>query len=254
MSMIEIHKRNIQGIPTLEVVPKEKEKKPLPCVLYYHGFTSAKEHNLPFAYMLAEKGYRILLPDSQYHGERYVEKSEKDIQLSFWNIVEQNIKEGSILYKYLQDNELLEGNPVGVAGTSMGGITTSSMITMYDWIHAAAIFMGTAKTSTYAQMQLKEIEKQGIHIPEQEVQEIIQTIEKTDLSKHLHVLKDKNLFMWHGEKDPVIPFSLAHQFYNEVKRYDEDQIMIEFKHDKDSGHKVNRNAFLAGADWFERNL
>lgn len=254
MSMIGIHKRNIQGIPTLEVVPIQKEIEALPCVIYFHGFTSAKEHNLPFAYMLAEKGYRVLLPDSKFHGERYVAMSEKDIQLSFWNIVAQNIKEGAIFYKYIQENELVEDNRIGVAGTSMGGITSSSMLTMYDWIQATGIFMGTAMTTTYAHMQLKEIELQGMHIPEEDAREIVQSIEKTDLSKHLHVLKNKPLFMWHGEKDSVIPFSLAQQFYDEAKEYNEQQVMIEFKPDKDSGHKVNREAFLAGANWFERNL
>src|SRR5699024_9791798 len=226
MSMIEIHKRNIQGIPTLEVVCNEREEDALPCVLYFHGFRSAKEHNLPFAYMVAEKGYRILLPDSKYHAERYVEMSEKDIELSFWNIVAQNIEEGAIFYEYIQKNNLLEGHRMGVAGTSMGGITTSSMLTVYDWIHAAGLFMGTAMPTAYAHVLLKEMDKQGIHIPEKDVQEIIPFIEKTDLSKQLHVLKNKHLFMWHGEKDPVIPFSFAQQFYDEVKRYGEHQFAI----------------------------
>lgn len=254
MSTIGIHKREIHGISTLEVVPKDMESKPLPCVIYFHGFTSAKEQNLPFAHMLAERGYRVLLPDSLYHGERYKAMSEQDFQLSFWDIVKQNIAEGDVLYLYLQENELLLDNRIGVAGTSMGGITASSMLAKYDWIQAIGVFMGTAKTTTYAKMQLKQLEKEGVTIPDKEIQEIIQSIEATDLSKQLEKMNDKPVFMWHGEKDAVIPFELAKDFYTVVKKLGNAKVQIDFKQDKQAGHKVSRDAFLAGKDWFEKNL
>lgn len=253
MSTIGIHKKDIQGIPTLEVVPKEKEDQPLPCVLYFHGFTSAKEHNLPFAYMLAERGFRILLPDSKYHGERYIDMSEKDLQMSFWDIVMQNIEEANSLYTYVQENNLLAQDRIGVAGTSMGGITVSSLLTRYDWIKAVAIFMGTAETTTYANMQLEQIQKEGISIPDEEIKKNIQAIEKTDVSKQINRIGDTPMFMWHGKKDAVIPFSLAESFYATVQENKSDE-KLDFHVDPESGHKVSREAFLAGANWFENNL
>ncbi len=254
MSTIGIHKKDIQGIPTLEVVPKSKEDQPLPCVLYFHGFTSAKEHNLPFAYMLAERGFRILLPDSKYHGERYVDMSEKDLQMSFWDIVMQNIEEANSLYSYVQENNLLAQDRIGVAGTSMGGITASSVITSYDWVKAVAIFMGTAETTTYANMQLEQIKKEGISIPDEDIQKITQAIEKTDVSKHLDHLNDKPIFMWHGKKDAIIPFSLAESFYAAVQEYKQSDMQLDFHVDQEAGHKVSREAFLAGANWFKDTL
>ena len=38
--------------------------------IFLHGFTSAKEHNLHYAYNLAKKGIRVLLPDAHLHGVR----------------------------------------------------------------------------------------------------------------------------------------------------------------------------------------
>lgn len=254
MLTIGIHKRDIKGIPTLEVVPEEMEGKPLACVLYFHGFTSAKEHNLPFAYMLAERGYRVLLPDSKHHGERYVKMSEEDLQLSFWTIVHQNIQEGEILHEYLQEYNLLLNNRIGVAGTSMGGITASSMLTTYDWIQAIAVFMGTAKTTTYAKRQLEQVKNSGVLLPEKDTKEILQAIEATDLSKHLDKMNGKPVYMWHGEKDAVIPFTLAEEFYERVNQEEKNNMQIVFEQDENAGHKVSRKAFLTGADWIQQNL
>lgn len=253
MSTIAVHKRVINGIPTLEVVPNEMEGEPLACVIYFHGFTSAKEQNLPFAHMLAERGYRVLLPDSKYHGERYAEMSEKDLQLSFWSIVQQNIEEAEILHSYVQKNNLILEDRIGVAGTSMGGITSSSMLTTYDWIKVIGIFMGTAKTTKYAKMQLKQIEKDGTDLSEKYIDEALQTIKTTDLSKQLDKMNGKSVFMWHGKKDAIIPYTLAEEFYNSIVQAVGTEEIV-FKQDEDAGHKVSREAFLAGADWFEQNL
>lgn len=254
MSMIVIHKKEIEGIPTLEVIPKGKENEPLPCVFYFHGFTSAKEHNLPFAYMLAERGYRVLLPDSMYHGERAEDISEKEFQLSFWNIVQKNIEEGDVLHSYIVKSNLLTGGRIGIAGTSMGGITVSSMLVKYDWVQSIGIFMGTAKTTDYAELLLQQIKHAGIEFPKEEITSIMRTIESTDLSKHVDQIGGKSIFMWHGEKDAVIPFTYAEEFYTLVKKQQDRPIKIDFMKDKNAGHKVSREAFLTGADWLEQTV
>src|SRR5690625_2126310 len=92
--MIGIIEQQMNNIPVLHVVEATKEKDALPTVIYFHGFTSAKEHNLPFAYLLADHGYRVILPDSQYHGEREMKDvSSVKKQVSFWNIVMNNVVE-----------------------------------------------------------------------------------------------------------------------------------------------------------------
>src|SRR5699024_6862738 len=122
-----IHKKWHQ-VPVLEVVHVKDEENPLPVVVYFHGFTSAKEHNLPLAYRLAGQGYRVLLPDSEYHGEREIEMSDQKRQLAFWDIVMQNVRELNELYKLLLEQGLLLDGRIGIAGTSMGGITTSAAL------------------------------------------------------------------------------------------------------------------------------
>ncbi len=55
--MILIENMRIDGIPSLHLAQKDSYHDPLPLVIFEHGFTSAKEHNLHYAYLLAEKAY-----------------------------------------------------------------------------------------------------------------------------------------------------------------------------------------------------
>ncbi len=254
MSIIGIHKKEIEEIPVLEVIANDYGMRPLPTVFYFHGFSSAKEHNLPFAYMLAERGFRVVLPDSLYHGERAKNISEDELQLSFWNIVLKNIEESQLLYAHYQENHFIENDRVGVAGTSMGGITVSSMLAKYDWIKATGIFMGTAQTTTYAKQLLTYVEKEGVVIPQDEVAALMHTIEDHDLTNQMHVVQNRPIFIWHGKKDAVIPFTHAEQFYERLKKHEGDSANVSFMKDEQAGHKVSREAFLKGANWFHTNV
>ncbi len=67
--------------------------KELPVVIFLHGFQSAKEHNLHYAYNMAKKGLRVLLPDAHLHGARSEELDEVQLSLRFWEIVLTSIEE-----------------------------------------------------------------------------------------------------------------------------------------------------------------
>lgn len=57
--MIIVDKKIVANIPLLEVVQKELLDQAVPTVFFFHGFTSAKEHNLHYAYLMAEKIYGL---------------------------------------------------------------------------------------------------------------------------------------------------------------------------------------------------
>ena len=89
--MIIVKKEFIKNIPILEVVSEDKLRKRLPLIIFVHGITSAKEHNLHYAYLLAEKGFRVVLPEAIYHGERGGDLPGEKLYLHFWEIVLQSI-------------------------------------------------------------------------------------------------------------------------------------------------------------------
>ncbi|GAA0314628.1 prolyl oligopeptidase family serine peptidase [Bacillus carboniphilus] len=247
----------IKDIPLLEVGPQESKSKPLPVVIFIHGFTSAKEHNLHYAYYLAEKGFRVLLPECDLHGERSKGSSAMELSLQFWNIVIKTIHELEDLHTYLVEENKLKGDSIGVAGTSMGGIITLGALTQFEWIKAAVSLMGNPSYIGFAQMQIDGIQKQGIPIPftDEQLQAQLDALKAYDLSIQPDLLKKRPLMFWHGEKDGTVPFAHAHEFYEKVKNlYNESPTLIQFHRDPKADHKVSRYGVLKTVEWFEQHL
>ena len=71
-----VRKRTVGNIPLLEVVAEDKIYEPLPLIIYYHGWQTAKELVLTQGRKLAAKNFRVLLPDAANHGERKTKTSE----------------------------------------------------------------------------------------------------------------------------------------------------------------------------------
>lgn len=69
--MIALEMRNLGGGEILHACPQESLDKPLPCIVFYHGFTSSKLVYSYFAVALAEVGFRVIMPDAPEHGARY---------------------------------------------------------------------------------------------------------------------------------------------------------------------------------------
>lgn len=253
--MVIVTQKRIATIPSLLVVKQSKQKIALPTVVYFHGFTSAKEHNLPLAYLLAESGFRVILPDSLYHGSREIGETELKMELSFWDIVIQNVNELAQIRQHLLDQKLLLNDEIGVAGTSMGGITTSAALTQYPWIKAAAILMGSPKLNEFANELVNTFEQMtNQKIDENKIKSVTHELEKIDLSQQIDVLNERPLFIWHGKDDQVVPHNHAEAFYQEAKQSYKNEKLIQFSSESDRDHKVSRSAILQTVRWFKQHL
>lgn len=253
--MIGVSNRKFNQIPTLVVVEANMEKEPLPVVLYHHGFTSAKEHNLPLAYLLAEKGFRVILPDSEYHGERELETTSIKKQISFWDIVMQNVHETKEIYEMLEDEKLVLDNRIGIAGTSMGGITTSATLTQYPWIKAAAVLMGSPKITIYAKTLVNSFKRMGnLPVTDEMINYLFESLKQYDLSEQMDKLANRPLLFWHGEEDSVVPFDHSFTFYEKARELYHNKENIKFLNQTNQGHKVSRYAILETVKWFDENL
>jgi len=252
--MITITEQSIEHIPALFVTKKNEQTKRLPTVVYFHGFTSAKEHNLPLAYLLAKKNYRVILPDSKWHGAREGNISETKKQLSFWDIVLKNIEEAEMIKQFLEKEQLMTDGRFGVAGTSMGGITTAALLATYDWINVAAILMGSPKMISFANWLLDQFPDKSKLPSEAEINQLIQTLTRYDLSDQLHKLNDRPLLLWHGEADRVVPFDHTASFYELAKHEYSNKDHLHFIKEPNRDHKVSRHAILKTVDWFTTYL
>ncbi|WP_404451724.1 esterase [Virgibacillus necropolis] len=253
--MIGVSNRKFNKIPALVIVEASKENESLPVVLYHHGFTSAKEHNLPLAYLLAEKGFRVVLPDSEYHGEREIEISAIKKQISFWDIVMQNVHETKEIYDVLQNEKLLLDDRFGIAGTSMGGITTSATLTQYPWIKVAAVLMGSPKITTYAKTLVSSFKRMGdLPVTDEMINYLFESLKQYDLSEQMDKLNNRPLLFWHGEDDSVVPFDHSFTFHEKARELYQNKDDIQFLNQPNQGHKVSRYAILETVKWFDKHL
>lgn len=254
--MIGIYEKDINTIPSLIVVDEDNKGKPLPVITYFHGFTSAKEHNLPLAFLLAKRGYRVILPDSLYHGAREGKISPAKRQTFFWEIVLQNVKELEDIKDYVDESNLLLDERFGVAGTSMGGITTSAALTQYDWIKTAAVLMGTPKLTDYAKALVDHFQQKNGKLPrtEKEINRLYEHLTHYDLSKQPEKLKERPFLLWHGKADEVIPFEHTYTFYKQNESLYSNPLNFKFLSEANRGHKVGRYATLETVKWFTKQL
>jgi uncharacterized protein len=251
--VILVEKLNINGIPSLHIVDKEIASKQLPIVIFVHGFTSAKEHNLHYAYLLAEKGIRVVLPEALFHGERQEGLHQKELSFRFWEIVLTTIEELNGVKEYFEAQKLIDIDRIGLAGTSMGGIITFGALTKYNWIHSAVSLMGSPYYQSFASLQIQEMKKRGIHLPISEVEQkkLIEQLKYYDLSLQPEKLGKRPLLLWHGKFDQVVPFEYSSQFYDTIKNK---EYKVEFLADEKAGHQVSREGLLRTIDWFETHL
>ncbi|WP_078548163.1 esterase [Litchfieldia alkalitelluris] len=255
--MVIIENRIVGQIPTLHIVKEESKDHSLPLIIFFHGFTSAKEHNLHFAYLLAEEGYRVILPDSLYHGERATQFKGINLSLKFWDIVLTNIKELSLLKDELISLNLVDRERIGVAGTSMGAITMLGALTQYEWIKTAVSLMGSPHYEGFCRGLIAGFRKQGTKLPltDEQIEQQIALLKKFDLGHQPEKLNGRPILFWHGKNDEVVPFQFTYEFYKQIQPfYKGNEENLKFLEDPTRGHKVSREALLETVEWFRKHL
>lgn len=253
--MITIERRTIHSIPLLEIVAEQNKTKEVATIFFYHGFTSYKEVNLHYAYFLAEQGFRVILPECEYHGERASEKARTvpELGLNFWNIIVKTIQELQVLYDDYVEKGKTDPEKVGVAGTSMGGFITLGALTQYDWIKTAVSLMGCPAYIEFAKGAIIQFKREGHFLPfsDEEIERELAKLSRFDLSLHPETLKQRPLLFWHGEKDPIVPYKFAREFYERVKDdYQDVPEKLKFIGDPEAEHKVTRAGVQAAVTHF----
>ncbi|RLE99337.1 MAG: hypothetical protein DRJ57_02460 [Thermoprotei archaeon] len=130
-------------VPALLIVPKIG-KPPYPCIVFLHGYGGSKEDAILLARVAAPRGYAIFSIDAAYHGERSVPGKElysKDLEDSRRGIIQTviDLRRGVDLLETL---DFIDGDRIGYAGGSMGGIIGAIFVGVEPRIKAAVIVVG----------------------------------------------------------------------------------------------------------------
>lgn len=194
--MIALQSLILAGRPVLHAFPAGNAEGPLPCVVFYHGFTSSGLVYSYFAVALAQAGFRVVMPDAPEHGERFTGDAQGRL-LRFWHILQQSMDEFASLREAIFAQGWVAEGRLAVAGASMGGMTALGIMARHPEVRCTASLMGSGYFSDLSHT---------LFPPSADEQAVIRAqLTDGEPSRQLARLGDRSLLLWHGEEDDVVP-------------------------------------------------
>ena len=238
--MIALEMRSLAGGEILHAYPQNAADKPLPCIVFYHGFTSSKLVYSYFAVALAEAGFRVIMPDAAEHGARYLGDEQGRMQ-RFWPILMQNFVEFPVLREAIREQGWLADDRLAVAGASMGGMTALGIMTHHPELKSVACLMGSGYFSSLSQNLFPSPDF------------CVKQLAEWDVSEQLDTLASRPLLLWHGDEDDVVPPGETFRLQRSLQQSDlADNLTCIWQ--KGVRHRITPEALAATVAFFQRHL
>lgn len=201
--MIEIETCQLAEHHLLHAFPSGQRSTPLPCIVFYHGFTSSSLVYSYFAVALAQAGFRVIMPDAAGHGARF-NGDEQARMGRFWQILQQSMQEFTALRAALRAENWLLEERLAVGGASMGAMMALGIMTQHPEVKCVASLMGSGYFTRLARTLFPPC---ALDTPahQEKFTHIIAPLAKWDVSQQLARLADRPLLLWHGQDDDVVP-------------------------------------------------
>lgn len=247
---------DIHEIPVIEIVQDQLEGKQAPLVVFYHGYSNTKDGMMTFANEIAKKGFRVIMPDAIHHGER--RESGLDYNTNgfiFFEALQANVREFPQLIQYYQDKDMIKDDFIGVAGMSMGGMTSSLITTAHSNVSASVVLMGSPQQEEFNQWMIDQYIQQA-----QISQPISQTLSNMiakftnyfkpiDLGQHIQAIQSRPILFWHSKQDLVVPSRYTEEFVQKASQIKEGA-NVKLYIDESGGHKVPYKEMVRMAEFF----
>lgn len=263
-----LHQTTINAIPVLELYPAvqpsrmqqphnsgplHQSPQPMPLVFIYHGFDSRKERKLQHAYIMAQRGFFVVMPDAVRHGERedstfaalaYTEKAE-----FLFDIVTETAAEIDSLLQHYSQSSIIDSARCGVAGTSMGGMILYEYLAQNgaDRISAGVSIISTPDFGSIIDHSLEE----NPDFYKAYSQTKIERVKASQPLSKVRKLKDFPLLMVNAEDDPIMPIRQVRTFYDELKRRYTETERLRIKTFQNTGHQTTESMMIESADWLK---
>ena len=194
--MIEIESRELADIPVLHAYPVGQKDTPLPCAIFYPGFTSSSLVDSYFAVALAQAGLRVILPDAPDHGSRFSGDAARRLN-QFWQILLQSMQEFTTLRAAIAEENWLRDDRLAVGGASMGAMTALGITARHPTVKCTASMMGSGYFTSLARSLFPPL------IPETAAQQnefnnIVAPLAEWEATNHLEQLGDGRKIGWNG--------------------------------------------------------
>lgn len=247
---IETKRITLDNIPCLIVRPISFEGK-LPTLFHYHGWGSNKDRHEFLASTIAQYGFQVILPDSNFHGERnpLKEYNSTNILEYFWMIIKQSVDEFKAIRQQAQAEYDVDPRAIGVSGSSMGGYITSSIFAQNPEIKSLITFNGGS-----AFLKAKELAKEKMSINLENKVEV-EEVKKYDPLTYKDSFYPRAILMLHGDADTWVSIDIQKYFLNEISplyKEDKDKVQLEIYHNMN--HHISIKMVESAVLWLEKHL
>jgi hypothetical protein len=241
-------------LPLLELY-RNGDETARPLLLIHHGFGSRKERKLQHAYMAAEAGFFVVLPDSARHGERqdpeFAALSEEEGGTRMIALTRQTAVDLAHLLALYSDDPRTSSDRTSLMGTSMGGMVVYEYLQRYG---TAGIACAVPIISTPAWKAMADhLQLQNPAFGELMTPELEREIEEAEPREALLGLRDFPLLMLNAEDDEIMPIAHVREFYREMQRHYSRPELLRLETYAGSGHMTTEEMMRSSIAWASRH-
>ena len=243
-------KIDIDGIPAIVLRP-EMDMDTYPTVVFYHGWSSRKEHQEFRGSVIASLGYQVIIPDAIHHGERgELDYAAPENSGFFWRVVLNNLDEWERIKTYAM--EKLEADPerMAVSGHSMGGFTTAGIFAENRDIKTCIILNGSFNWLESNEEFKKRL---NVHMTKG-FKELVQEVGNRNPLGRIDNLLDRPILILHGEADSMVEITPQRDFYEKLRELHRSEGDIRMVSYKNLDHFVTTNMLEEMGKWLDNKM
>ncbi|WP_213818892.1 prolyl oligopeptidase family serine peptidase [Garciella nitratireducens] len=248
--LLESKKVTLNNVPCLIVRPTASKRK-FPTLFHYHGWGSKKENHKFLGTIFALYGYQVILPDSNFHGDRnpLKEYTNENMMKYFWNIVNQSVTEFQEIKEEAKNFYSVDENAIAVSGSSMGGYIGSTIFAKNLDVQCLITFNGGSSWR-----KTEEVMKKYLDINIEKMLDREQAREFDPLT-YKESFYPRPILMLHGDVDTSVPIEIQRDFYQEVVPfYQEDQDRICLQEYHNMNHHISIKMVESAVKWLQKYL
>ena len=219
---LEIAEINISDIPCIEISPPEFKGN----IIFYHGWSSRKENQVFRGKILASHGYRVILPDAPYHGQRnkldFNSGNGEDLLANyFFETLISSILESKKLIDYIGRDK-----PIITAGHSMGGFIAAGVFTDNQEISRMININGSSAWLKTRDLWLDEIDFNQPIKDKLVIDNVSYSLKDYDPYYNLDKINDRPILLLHGDADSSVSIEAQKEYYQAAMETYEDRERI----------------------------
>jgi dipeptidyl aminopeptidase/acylaminoacyl peptidase len=228
-------------VPCLQFEPAGQ---PIGTVLLYHGWGSSMESYQFFASLITGWGYKVVIPELPYHGQRgKLDYANPEVlEKQFLEIVLQGVKEARSIVDEISDSS----GRIGIIGHSAGGFVAAGSFAKHAALQAAVVINGSCAWIRFEEKYLEYMGKTPL-TPE----------ERTALKAHdpftqLTFEDERALLLLHGKEDTTVPIDSQRYFMSNKSAVASEQLhMIEYS---GVNHQITLKMLEQSKLWLDRHV